>query len=50
LWPGIDLEYSGTVNRLKYTFMVKSGADPQQIKLAYRGRRPSQSMTLGNYR
>src|SRR5262245_56694363 len=37
LWPGIDLVYSGTVNRLKYTFVVKPGADPQQIKLAYRG-------------
>jgi beta-propeller repeat-containing protein/thrombospondin type 3 repeat protein len=37
LWPGIDLVYSGTVNRLKYTFVVKPGADPRQIKLAYRG-------------
>ncbi|MBI3988741.1 MAG: hypothetical protein HY347_03900 [candidate division NC10 bacterium] len=37
LWPGIDLVYSGTVNRLKYTFLVKPGADPSQIKLAYRG-------------
>jgi hypothetical protein len=37
LWPGIDLVYSGTVNRLKYTFVVKPGADPNQIKLAYRG-------------
>ena len=37
LWPGIDLEYSGTVNQLKYQFVVKPGADPQQIQLAYRG-------------
>ncbi|MBI3800305.1 MAG: SBBP repeat-containing protein [Deltaproteobacteria bacterium] len=37
LWPGIDLVYSGTANRLKYTFVVKPGADPKQIKLAYRG-------------
>jgi hypothetical protein len=37
LWPGIDLVYSGTVNQLKYTFVVKPGADPGQIKLAYRG-------------
>ncbi len=37
LWPGIDLVYSGTAGRLKYTFLVKPGADPQQIKLAYRG-------------
>ncbi len=28
LWPGIDLIYSGTVNRLKYDFIVHPGADP----------------------
>jgi hypothetical protein len=37
LWPGIDLVYSGTSGQLKYTFLVKSGADPKQIKLAYQG-------------
>jgi PKD repeat protein len=37
LWPGIDLVYSGTVSRLKYSFMVKPGADPDRIQLAYRG-------------
>ncbi|MBI3799874.1 MAG: SBBP repeat-containing protein [Deltaproteobacteria bacterium] len=37
LWPGVDLVYSGTSTRLKYTFVVKPGADPNQIKLAYRG-------------
>jgi hypothetical protein len=37
LWPGIDLVYSGTVNRLKYNFLVKPGADPGKIRLAYRG-------------
>ncbi len=37
LWPGIDMVYSGTANHLKYSFMVKPGADPNQIKLAYRG-------------
>ncbi len=39
LWPGIDLVYSGTANRLKYTFLVKPGADPAQVRLAYRGAR-----------
>ena len=34
LWPGIDLVYTGSVNRLKYTFMVKPGSDPNQIRLA----------------
>jgi hypothetical protein len=37
LWPGIDMVYSGTANQLKYSFIVKPGADPNQIKLAYRG-------------
>jgi len=37
LWPGIDLVYAGTVNRMKYSFVVRPGADPNQIKLAYRG-------------
>jgi hypothetical protein len=37
LWPGIDLVYSGTATRLKYTFLVKPGADPAQVRLAYRG-------------
>jgi hypothetical protein len=37
LWPGIDLEYSGTVNRMKYQFVVQPGADPAQIRLAYSG-------------
>jgi uncharacterized protein (TIGR03437 family) len=37
LWPGIDLVYSGTVNRMKYSFTVKPGADASRIRLAYRG-------------
>jgi hypothetical protein len=37
LWPGVDLVYEGTVNRLKYHFVVHPGADPDQIRLAYRG-------------
>jgi hypothetical protein len=37
LWEGIDLEYSGTVNRLKHEFVVQPGADPARIRLAYRG-------------
>jgi len=37
LWPGIDLVYSGTVDRLKYEFIVQPGADPSHIRLAYRG-------------
>jgi hypothetical protein len=37
LWPGIDLVYTGAASRLKYTFVVRPGADPNQIRLAYRG-------------
>ncbi|MFZ5808833.1 MAG: SBBP repeat-containing protein [Chloroflexota bacterium] len=37
LWEGIDLAYSGTVNQLKYEFIVQPGADPARIRLAYRG-------------
>lgn len=37
LWPGIDLIYSGTNDTLKYEFVVHPGADPGQIRLAYRG-------------
>ncbi len=37
LWPGIDLIYAGSQGRLKYTFIVSPGADPDQIKLTYRG-------------
>ena len=37
LWPGIDLVYTGTDGQLKSTFIVKPGADPSRIRLAYRG-------------
>jgi hypothetical protein len=37
VWPGIDLVYSGTGSRLKYSFLVNPGADPARIRLAYRG-------------
>ena len=37
LWPGIDLVYRGTVNQLKYEFVVRPGADPDRIRLRYEG-------------
>jgi hypothetical protein len=37
LWPGIDLLYYGTEDRMRYEFLVHPGADPSMIKLAYRG-------------
>jgi Ca2+-binding RTX toxin-like protein len=39
LWPGIDAVYSGAGGALKYSFVVRPGADPDQIRLAYRGAR-----------
>jgi hypothetical protein len=39
LWPGIDLVYRGTANRLKYELVVHPGADPSRIRLAYQGAR-----------
>jgi hypothetical protein len=37
LWPGIDLIYFGSGSQLKYEFLVEPGADPADIRLAYRG-------------
>lgn len=37
LWPGIDLVYHTANNYLKYDFVLQPGADPTQIRLAYRG-------------
>ena len=37
LWPGIDLVYTGTADRLKAEYIVKPGADPSLIRMAYRG-------------
>lgn len=37
VWPGIDLLYTVTGNRLRSTLLVKPGADPNQIRFAYHG-------------
>ena len=37
LWPGIDLVYEGDSGKLKGTFVVRPGADPSRIQLAYEG-------------
>jgi len=36
-WPGVDVVYSGSGASLKYSFLVKPGADPKGIRLAWRG-------------
>jgi hypothetical protein len=37
LWPGIDLSFAGTMDKLKYEFIVRPGADPSRIVLSCRG-------------
>lgn len=37
LWPGIDLVYKGELDKLKYELIIRPGADPTKIRLAYRG-------------
>ncbi|MFN8424236.1 MAG: SBBP repeat-containing protein [Anaerolineae bacterium] len=39
VWPGIDVVYDGSVNRLKHTFIVHPGADPSAIRLRWDGAR-----------
>lgn len=39
LWPGIDLVFHRSADRLKYDFIVHSGADPSAIRLAWDGAR-----------
>jgi hypothetical protein len=36
-WPGVDMVVSGNAGELKSTFVVRPGADPSAIRLAYRG-------------
>ncbi|MEK9142842.1 MAG: PKD domain-containing protein, partial [Nitrospirota bacterium] len=37
VYPGIDVAYYGNQGRLEYDFIVRPGADPDQIKLAFEG-------------
>lgn len=37
IWPGIDLFYTVTRDELRSTFVIKPGADPNQIQFAYSG-------------
>jgi Beta-propeller repeat len=39
LWPGIDLAFRSEAGMLKYEFLVKPGANPADIRLAYAGAR-----------
>jgi hypothetical protein len=37
LWPGVDLVFRGTGDKLKYEFRLRPGADPGKVALAYQG-------------
>lgn len=37
IYPGIDLVYYGNQQQLEYDFVIAPGADPDVIRLAYRG-------------
>ncbi|MGI8597610.1 MAG: SBBP repeat-containing protein, partial [Chitinophagaceae bacterium] len=37
VYEGIDLQYYGNQRQLEYDFVVKPGADPEQIKLQFKG-------------
>jgi hypothetical protein len=37
VYPGIDLVYSGNQRRLKYTFYIQPGSNPNQIQMIYDG-------------
>jgi hypothetical protein len=50
LWPGVDLVYRGTVGKLKYAFLVAPGADPELIRLRYRGAMSVTPTTAGALR
>src|SRR5258708_5275515 len=37
VYPGVDLVYYGNQQRLEYDFVLRPGAEPKQIRLAYSG-------------
>ena len=40
IYPGIDLTFYGTAERLEHDFVVQAGADPKQIQLVISGSHP----------
>jgi hypothetical protein len=50
LWPGIDLVFRGAGGTLKYEFLVRAGANVDDIRLAYRGAKGLALDKRGNLR
>ena len=48
LYPGIDLRYDGADGRLKGTYMVAAGTDPNRIRWNYEGARSPRIDDQGN--
>jgi hypothetical protein len=44
LWPGIDMVFRGKGGKLNYEFHLRRGADPSDIRLAYKG---AEGVSLG---
>ncbi|WP_080507532.1 SBBP repeat-containing protein [Bryobacter aggregatus] len=47
IYPGIDLVYYGSQNRLEYDFVVAPGADPSRVRLRFQGAGPAQLTAAG---
>ena len=50
VYPGIDLVYYGSGSELEYDFMVRPGADPNRIRLEFKGVDGMQITPEGNLR
>jgi hypothetical protein len=50
LWPGIDMVFRGGKGRLSYEFLVRPGARPEAIRLAYHGAQGLRLDPSGNLR
>ncbi len=48
VYPGIDMVYYGSQQKLEYDFMVKPGADPKEIRLKIEGAESSNVNDSGN--
>jgi sugar lactone lactonase YvrE len=48
VYPGIDMVYYGNQRQMEYDFVVKPGADPNAIHLAYEGAKETKIDGLGN--
>jgi hypothetical protein len=47
VWPGIDVAYRAKASGLEYSFLIRPGADPEAIRLAYHGASGLRSTRIG---